>query len=645
MASCVAALKRHWGHDAFRPMQYEAMEAVLSGRDCFVRMATGGGKSVCYQVPGAMAPEGKFTIVVSPLVALMQDQVQGLNANGLPAVYLGSSQTDEEAQRRAMDGSTYRFVYVTPELVVQSDAFRERLVAEAERVWLVAIDEAHCVSTWGHDFRPAYAKLAEFRGDLLARRRDVPVMALTATASSQVQADVVSLLGLRSDHVSVATSVDRHNLAYSVLPAPSSSRGGQDLAETVRQMVPLVSEDASTIVYAGTIADVEAVAEALREAGVPCERYHASLPLEEKRETLVRFRNDDVRVVVATVAFGMGIDKPDVRRVLHYAPPDTVQDYYQQSGRAGRDGAPAQCVLWVHPSAWQKKMTREMAARRAAEGASAVVASAGAWRETRRYCEMGVCRRMLLAAAFGETLSSECGVCDVCTRPAGQARDRVDATRAARSLLLAAKACGGRYGATTVLQVAMGTIPQGDRRKWLRDVACFGSGRGEVTTTEQGQRLASALRVAGLVEDVAREGWEGRPSYLALSITEGGEEWLRESESAFWTAAEAASAAESGGGGGARPSRKRASSFASRPGESAPEDDERVDRLRAVRKRLASRDGVPPFMVLSDATMRGIVQSGATTLAALLSVRGVGERTVAKYGKDILAALAATGKA
>jgi ATP-dependent DNA helicase RecQ len=652
--ACLAALRKHWGYGCFRPMQLEAVQAPLAGRDCFVRMATGGGKSLCYQVPGAMAPEGKFTLVVSPLVALMQDQVEGLNARGLSAVYLGRSQTDEDAVRNA--DKRYKFVYVTPELL-QTPGFRERLRDQcAGRVWLVAVDEAHCVSTWGHDFRPAYAQLGEVRA---AVGRGVPVMALTATACSRVQMDVVSTLGLAADHVAVSTSVDRPNLHYEVRCAPTGGGGSTPLDAAVSEMASYVDHDASTIVYASTIADVEKLAQAFVRRGMPCEHYHAQMPIEDRRRVLTRFRNDDVHLVVATVAFGMGIDKPDVRSVLHYTPPDSVQDYYQQSGRAGRDGDPARCVVWVAPGTWAKKMSHETKARReAAESAAAegdepssslsltTARPMGAWREMRRYCEMRVCRRKTLAAAFGEVLPTDCGVCDVCREPSQEATDAVDATDAARSLLAAAAACGGVYGASTVVSVALGTIGDKDRRHRLRGLPCFGTGRPHVRDAETGQRLLAALRIAGLVEDSVRTvSSPGAPSsYLAVRLTDAGVRWLDQGvDSTFRTGALLASkdAAAGAASSSSRLGDKKRHRLSNAP-PLADADAATVGRLRVLRKTLAIRDGVAPFFVMSDATMRNLATSGASRHSDLLAVHGIGEKTALKYGREFLEVLRST---
>ena len=388
-------LQRHFGFADFRPLQQEVIEHLLGGGDALVLMPTGGGKSLCYQLP-ALLSEG-LTLVVSPLIALMQDQVRSLQANGAAADYLNSSLSPQEAFQVELSvrrGRT-RLLYVAPERL-NTDAFAALLAARPPV--LIAIDEAHCISQWGHQFRPDYRQLSQ----LTERFADVPVAALTATATERVAADIVQQLG-RPAMNTFRSGYNRPNLTYRVVNKKHSTE----------RLIRLLRRDpeSSTIVYSLRRADTETVAERLQAAGINALAYHAGLSSEQRTEAQERFDRDAIPVICATVAFGMGVDKPDVRRVIHLDMPESIETYYQETGRAGRDGDPAECILFYTPGVWYQRKyfidrledddERERAFQRL--------------RQMMNYCELSSCRRGVLLRYFGDTPPQEnCGGCDNC---------------------------------------------------------------------------------------------------------------------------------------------------------------------------------------------------------------------------------------
>jgi RecQ family ATP-dependent DNA helicase len=397
-------LKQHFGYDRFRPGQRQIIDHVMAGRDGLVIMPTGGGKSLCFQLPALMLPG--LTLVVSPLISLMKDQVDGLNAVGIPAAFINSTISPGEIARiqgAALAGQL-KLVYVAPERFAAPSfsAFLGQI-----RLSLLAVDEAHCISEWGHDFRPDYRNLRAVRQRFAA----TPVLALTATATEQVRRDIIAQLGLASGSVFVS-SFDRPNLAYSVWPKKQS----------LPKMVALLraSGSESAIVYCSSRAETERLAAQFREQGFKARAYHAGLDSRERGDVQEQFIRDDVKVVVATIAFGMGIDKPDVRLVIHYNLPRSVEGYYQETGRAGRDGLPSRCVLFYSYGDRQRhaymigQLTEPLEQAKALDKLDHVV----------RYCESGACRRRFLLDYFGERYrgGTACGACDACDPGLGASR-------------------------------------------------------------------------------------------------------------------------------------------------------------------------------------------------------------------------------
>lgn len=571
-ASAEVALKEVYGFEMFRGVQAQAIAQSCAGNDVFVLMATGGGKSLCYIIPALVL--GRRVVVISPLVALMQDQVLSLTERGVAACYIGSAQEDTTVWGRLEE---FQLIYATPEMA-STDRFRARL-RQLDPA-LVAIDEAHCVSEWGHDFRPEYRRLHELR-DVV----QCAFVAVTATATPQCRVDICEQLRLVGEQY--VTSVDRHNLTFRVEPKLGSSA-----AKTIRDALPT---EGSAIIYVPTTREADTISGALNAMGVCCKSYHAQQPLNERQETHRDFVTDRIRTVVATIAFGMGVDKPDVRAVVHWGVPKTVEAYYQQAGRAGRDGDRATCTLF-HSAADFVKMERM---------SDNPLRAVEELRTLRNYCEStSQCRRNALARHFGEQIEAKCGVCDVCSTCARTGR--VDVSSDTRRLLEAIDACGSRCGATTVVGFLRGSV----KHDWLKTHPMYGQGK--QVRAVRWQQLLVECRTAGLVVDVAQTSSSAHV-YAAVGLSEAGRAWLCDQSSAFLVAA-----------------------AVSAPTTHAVDDvsTSLVDALTQVRHRLAAR--LPPYMVCSNETLRHLARVRPTTNDALLQIPGFGRVKVEKYGEGFL---------
>ncbi len=578
-----AALKRLFGFDDFRGRQAEVVERVLAGQSVLAVMPTGAGKSLTYQLPASMLPG--TCVAVSPLIALMHDQLRAARANGIRAATLTSIDSDWRETIEAFRAGALDLVYVAPERASQP-AFRA-LLGEA-RVSLFAIDEAHCVSEWGHDFRPDYRQLRPLMDAFPA----VPRLALTATADRQTRADVMAQLGIPDDGL-VLAGFDRPNIRYAMRPRDSAAR----------QIAQLMAEQPGPgIVYAPTRAKTETLADQLASAtGRPVRPYHAGLDPAVRAANQAAFVASEDMVMVATVAFGMGIDKPDVRFVAHAGIPKSIEAYYQETGRAGRDGDASQAVMFW--SANDFAMARQRLAevpedRRPAERArldalAALVETAG-------------CRRAVLLCHFGEDPPPECGNCDNClVRP-----DVIDATELARKLLSAAYRTGQSFGIGHLAKVLTGVDDERIRQRGHDRLTVFGI----VAADEAAllQPLARALQARGVL--VANE-------HGGLALAGKARAILTGSETVEIVIPPRRQRGRRGGG------------------DANPVNDPLFDALRSLRRELASEAGVPPYVIFHDATLRAIAGARPRSLAELGALPGVGAKKLEAYGQRFLAAV------
>jgi len=581
-----------FGYPAFRPPQGEVIETIMAGGDALVLMPTGGGKSLCYQVP-ALARDGT-AIVVSPLIALMQDQVAALRELGVAAAFLNSSLSAEEAREvlgRLHDGAL-DLLYVAPERLMMP-ATLERLASVP--LSLVAIDEAHCVSQWGHDFRPEYIRL----GELARQFPGVPRIALTATADEATREEIVERLGLGNARRFIS-GFDRPNIRYRI---SQGTGGGRDrLLRFIRESHP----GEAGIVYCLSRKKVEQTAEWLEKQGLVALPYHAGLSAEHRRRVQERFLAEEGVIVVATIAFGMGIDKPDVRFVAHLNLPKSIEAYYQETGRAGRDGLPADA--WMDYGLQDVLTLRQMMAGSEAEERikrierTKLDAMLG-------LSEMTTCRRQALLGYFGETLAEPCGNCDNCLEPP----ETWDATEAAQKALSCIHRTGQRFGVNYLVAVLRGEADERMRRFGHDQISTFGIGTELSAAAWRG--LFRQLIARGLIA-VDAEGHGGLRLDPGCRAVLRGEETLR-----------------------LRPETKRkaATRGARRPPVAVSGEDEPLwESLRAHRKRLAEEQGIPPYTVFHDATLKHMIEIRPSTLEEMEAVSGVGERKLEKYGAGFL---------
>ena len=603
------ALKRWFGYDSFRPGQAELTDALLAGRDVLGVMPTGGGKSVCYQVPALLLPG--VTVVISPLISLMKDQVEALSAAGIPAAFINSSLSGDELReiyRRAWRGE-FKLLYAAPERL-SAEGFLK--LAQGLEIPLVAVDEAHCVSQWGQDFRPSYLKIPEFL-DRLPRRP--ALAAFTATATGQVREDIVRLLGLR-DPVTVVTGFDRPNLFFQVLRPEHKLVALKDLLARRRGK--------SGIVYCATRAGVERVCGDLRDAGYAAARYHAGLSEEERRQNQEDFRFDRCPVMVATNAFGMGIDKSNVSYVIHYNMPKSLEAYYQEAGRAGRDGERAECILLFSPgdirtarflidnSHDNEELTpreRAEARRRDYDRLDAMTA----------YCRTRDCLRGAILDYFGQPHSPRCGTCGNCL----EGYELTDITSQAQMILSCIERIRVKLG-YCVGPVLVSRVLRGSRDKRVLELGL------DTVTTYGLMRETPGARVKEYLDYLEAQGYTRvDPDHGALRITPAARGVLFHGERVSMPLPRETKTAE-------RVRRAR--------GEAEPltgEEERLFTTLKDLRYRLAQKEGVPPFVIFSNASLRDMAVRKPRSMAAFLQVSGVGETKARKYGPAFLPAIQA----
>lgn len=599
MNMMLQTLKDFFGYDRFRPLQREIIETLLAQKDCLVLMPTGGGKSICYQLP-ALLSKGT-AIVVSPLISLMKDQVEALRANGIMAAALNSNNTDTENLniRRACVEGRLRLLYISP----------ERLLSEIDylfqdmQISLFAIDEAHCISQWGHDFRPEYTQL----GQLRRRFPGVPIVALTATADKITREDIIRQLQLEHPQIFVS-SFDRPNLSLAVRRGYQSREKNKAIVDFIEQ-----HEEESGIVYCMSRNTTERVAAMLESNGIDCGVYHAGLSAEERDRTQDDFINDRIRIVCATVAFGMGIDKSNVRWVIHYNLPKSIESFYQEIGRAGRDGLPGTTMLFY--SVADLIMLRKFATE-----SNQQQINLEKLQRMQQYAEASICRRRILLSYFGETAEHDCGNCDVCRNPP----ERFDGTIIVQKALSAIARTGQQTGVHTLIDVLRGNLSAEVTGKGYEQLKTFGAGR-EISPRDWNDYLLQMLQL-GYFEIAYNENNH-------LKITESGSRVLFGKEKAWLVVIRREDREK-------RISRQTAATLR-KPVRMQPAADDLFEILRALRKDLADSEVIPPYIVLSDKVLYLLCESKPTTIEAFGEISGIGEYKKKKYGKDFVRAIRA----
>ena len=608
-------LKERFGHEAFRPIQAQIIGDALDGRDVFVILPTGGGKSLCYQLPAILlaqkVPEqqGGVTVVISPLIALMQNQVDALRANGVRAAFVNSTLDYEEVQRheQAAIRGELDLIYLAP----------ERLMSPQGQRWLAkvpvarfAIDEAHCISEWGHDFRPEYRMLGQLRQLEGGRFGDVPVMALTATATPRVAEDIVRQLSMRNPAIHRG-GFERTNLTYAVRPKQ----------QVVEQILAdcRANPDDEGIIYCQSRAKCEQLADKLKVCGIAALPYHAGLAPQVRAKNQHAFLYGDARVVVATIAFGMGVDKPDVRFVVHADLPKNLESYYQETGRAGRDGLPARCVLFYSGGDRSKveyfihQKPDEDERQHAMQQLDEMV----------RYCHTTGCRTQVVLEHFGESLTPQrdgkCNHCDNCLNPPKLS----DVTQDARKLLSAVARTGQRFGLSHVIDVLRGSANERVKARGHHELSVHGLGKD-----------LPLRHWRAVAEHLIRQDYlaQSQDEYRTVALTPQSKPLLRGETSVEMPlnlaprSTKARAFVKSGAGG------------IQKSGGVTDEqiDHELFDKLRTLRKELAAEQGVPPYVVFGDTALRQMAAHQPQSDEQFLAISGVGRTKLERYGPAFL---------
>ena len=581
-------LKKVFGFKSFRPNQEEIIKNIFDRKDVFAVMPTGGGKSLCYQLPAKLM-EGT-TVVISPLISLMKDQVDAAVENGISAAFINSSLTSKETASvfQSLRNNSLDMLYIAPERFAMTN-FLETL--KSVPIDLFAIDEAHCISEWGHDFRPDYLSLSAITNNF----PKVPVAAFTATATRKVQSDIIDKLNLRSPFT-VRASFNRPNLVYRV----ESKRGLE------KQILDLLGkyEGEPGIIYRTTRDSVTAMADMLSRKGIKALPYHAGLPQEERKANQEAFNTDEVNVIVATIAFGMGIDKSNVRFVVHADLPKNIEGYYQETGRSGRDGEPAECILYFGRGDIPKikyfidQIEDETERRIASDKLNQVV----------RYASHNVCRRRHLLGYFGEEYpDSNCGTCDICTGKV----EKVDITIDAQIIMSAMSRTEQRFGIMHIIDIVSGADTKRIRDLGHNKVKTYGAGRDK--EKNHWHFIIDEL----LVQDVIHQDGD---RYPVLKLTEKGKRILYGKDNICALKRE-------------EPKRKKR---AGKESSFGPYDEALFEKLRTLRKKLADEQRVPPYIIFSDKSLHEMCRSYPVTHGYMAGINGVGDAKLQRYGDDFI---------
>lgn len=589
-----ALLRRFYGYKKFRPMQLDVIRCAAESRDCVVLMPTGGGKSICYQIPALLA-DG-CALVVSPLIALMVDQVASLQANGIPAASVNSTQSDT-ANREIMEAAyagRIKLLYISP----------ERLLSELDRIGpnlpvnLIAIDEAHCISQWGHDFRPEYTQLA-----ILKRRfTDVPIMALTATADRLTREDIARQLALRDPRIFIS-SFDRPNLSLKVMTNPGKTKRIQYICSLINKY-----RHDSGIVYCLSRKSAEATDAELRARGYKSACYHAGLSVAARNNAQTQFINGDIQVICATVAFGMGIDKSNIRWVVHNNLPGNIESYYQEIGRAGRDGLDAETILFYSFA--------DIAARQSfvdSSGQQAINTEKLA--RMKEFAESQICRRRVLLSYFNETLDHDCGNCDVCLDPP----ERIDGTIIAQMALSAIVRTNQQVGQTMLIDILRGSGRAELRANGFDRIKTYGVGR-DLSFAEWNSYLLQLLQL-GIIDIAYNEANHLKVTPYGLEVLRGN---VPVKLARFYFDSPT------------RKTTRKARTAASAPSQLS---ERLLAHLKQTRTAIARREGVPPYIVFTDKTLAEMARVMPTDLPTFSTIEGVGEKKIARYANTFIAAI------
>ena len=576
-------LQNVFGYQQFRQGQQEVIEATLAGKDTLVIMTTGGGKSLCYQVP-SLCLEG-ITLVISPLISLMKDQVDQLLTNGIEAGYLNSSQTLEEQrviEQKALSGQL-KLLYLSPEKVMTQGFYH--FISHC-KISFIAVDEAHCVSQWGHDFRPEYTLLGNLRNTF----PNIPLMALTATADPTTRADILLHLRLNEPHTYLG-SFDRPNIRYTV----------QEKFKPMEQLAKFIAgqKGKSGIVYCNSRKKVEEITEKLSARNISVMGYHAGMSVQQRETVQNAFQRDNIQVVVATVAFGMGINKSNVRFVVHFDLPRSIESYYQETGRAGRDDLPSQAVMFYDPAdyAWLQKMLLEEPESEQRDIKQHKLQAIGAFAESQ------TCRRLVLLNYFGESRQEPCKNCDICLDPPRKYDGLIDAQK----VMSVIYRTGQTFGMHHVIAVLRGLNHQKIRQYGHDQLSVYGIGKEH--SQDYWVSVIRQLIHLGLIK-------QNIVNNSALQLTEDARPVLR-SEVKLELAT---------------PRLTFSASAYSQKQASIRYDKDLFARLRFLRKQIADKENIPPYVVFNDATLEEMAQFTPTTKAEMLDINGVGERKLERFG-------------